>query len=71
MTRRPMRIFTVVAALRSLCALGMAAALLLGTIGCAAPAPDSDRADRNARKQSELSEMEALGQRNDDRPLPK
>jgi len=71
MTGRPFKALAVAATLRGLCALGVAAALLLGAIGCAAPAPDSDRADRNARKQSELSEMEAIGQRNDDRPLVK
>jgi hypothetical protein len=63
--------FALTAALRGLCALGVAAALLVGATGCATPAPDSSRADANRKKQSELSEMEALGQRNDDRPLPK
>ena len=66
-----MRVLPVVATFRGLCALGAAAVLMLGAIGCVAPAPDADRSDRNARKQSELSDMEAIGQRNDDRPLPK
>ena len=58
------------AALRGLCVLG-AAALLIGAAGSATSAPDASRADANRKKQSELSEMEALGQRNDDRPLPR
>ena len=57
----------VAAALRRLGAAGVTAALLLGVAGCAAPAPDASRAESNRKKQSELSAMEAIGQRNDDR----
>jgi hypothetical protein len=57
----------VAAALRRLGAAGVTAALLLGVTGCAAPAPDASRAESNRKKQSELSAMEAIGQRNDDR----
>ena len=70
MTTRTMRILPLVASLRGLCVLG-AAALLIGAAGCATPAPDASRADADRKKQSELSAMEALGQRNDDRPLPR
>jgi hypothetical protein len=70
MTGRPMKALASIAACRGLCVLG-AAALLTGATGCATPAPDSGRADSDRRKQSELSAMEALGQRNDDRPLPR
>jgi outer membrane biogenesis lipoprotein LolB len=42
------------------------AACLLG--GCTAPAPaGAERGVVNQQKQSELSEMEKIGQRNDDR----
>jgi hypothetical protein len=58
------------AACHGLCVLG-AVALLIGATGCATPAPDASRADADRKKQSELSAMEAQGQRNDDRPLPK
>ena len=66
MTRQPTKALLGPAALRGLCALGAAAVLLLGATGCASPAPDSSRADANRKKQSELSAMEAIGQRNDD-----
>ncbi len=65
-----MKALASTAAFRGLCVLG-AAALLIGATGCATPASDASRADANRMKQSELSEMEALGQRNDDRPLPR
>ena len=70
MTRRPVNALASTAALRGLCVLG-AAALLIGAAGCATPVRDANRADANRAKQSELSGMEALGQRNDDRPLPR
>jgi hypothetical protein len=66
MTSRRMKAFSAAATLRGICALGVATALLLGATGCAAPAPDASRAESNRKKQSELSEMEAIGQRNDD-----
>jgi hypothetical protein len=66
MTGRPFKALAVAATLRGLCALGVAAALLLGVIGCAAPAPDASRAESNRERQQALSDMEAIGQRNDD-----
>jgi hypothetical protein len=56
----------VAVALRRLGAAGVTAALLLGASGCATPAPDASRAESNRKKHSELSAMEAIGQRNDD-----
>jgi len=65
-----MKALAATAAFRGLRVLGTAA-LLVGATGCATPAPDASRADADRKKQSELSAMEAQGQRNDDRPLPK
>jgi hypothetical protein len=52
------------------CCAGALAALVV--TGCAAPAPGSDgatatRREINAQKQSELDQMEAIGQRNNDK----
>jgi len=53
--------------------LAAISASLLTATGCAAPAsaPDGTTQAVDQRKQKELTEMERMGQRNDDRPLPK
>ena len=52
---------------------GALAAAVIAATGCAAPGPvpDASRQGVVQKKQTELSEMERMGQRNDDRPLPK
>jgi hypothetical protein len=48
-------------------------AMLPAITACATPAgaPDGSRQAVDQQKQKELTEMERMGQRNDDRPLPK